>query len=222
MTRIIGIVSTKGGVGKSMVSTNLSVGLTMKNYKTLLFETDPQKSGEIWHKGGGHNLVEFLSIKDDEHISNYKKTFEKYDVVVIDGAPHLEDSVAATINICDTVIMPVGASAVDTWILPKLLHLTTVSQKLREGKPEVACLINSQKKKSRASTKVLEQLSEYNLPILEAKLSNSVIYSDTYGEGKSIFCIKSPFYYEFMGLVDEIISKYVNMNICSYEDIKIC
>lgn len=48
MTRTIGIVNLKGGVGKTTTCVNLGAALTLKGARVLLIDLDPQKSLSTW------------------------------------------------------------------------------------------------------------------------------------------------------------------------------
>ena len=41
-TKIIAVVSQKGGIGKTTTATNLGIGLSKNGYKTLLVDFGPQ------------------------------------------------------------------------------------------------------------------------------------------------------------------------------------
>lgn len=49
MSKVISIVSTKGGVGKTTLSANLGAFLADQGYKTLLIDADVQPSLSQWH-----------------------------------------------------------------------------------------------------------------------------------------------------------------------------
>jgi len=54
---IITVGSTKGGTGKSTLSSNLSVLLSTNGYETMLVDTDRNNSVSLWSRMRGENAV---------------------------------------------------------------------------------------------------------------------------------------------------------------------
>ncbi|MFZ6673841.1 cellulose biosynthesis protein BcsQ [Undibacterium sp. Xuan67W] len=59
---VIAVVSAKGGVGKTTVTANLSLGFVQRGFSVLVLDLDPQNAIQ-WHMGGlPHDVVSGLSV----------------------------------------------------------------------------------------------------------------------------------------------------------------
>lgn len=79
MCRVISVANQKGGVGKTVSSVNLGIGLAKEGYKVLLIDADPQGSMTISLGYTDPDQMEFtlaklmMNIVDDEQL-NLEKT----------------------------------------------------------------------------------------------------------------------------------------------------
>ena len=64
MSKVIAIANQKGGVGKTAVSSNLSVGLAMNGKKVMVIDADPQG-----------NLTSSLGIDNADELENTLASF---------------------------------------------------------------------------------------------------------------------------------------------------
>ncbi len=222
MAKIISILNQKGGVGKTTIATNLVKGLMLRGHKTLLIDGDPQGSSTDWHEASGGTLVDCLRMDRVTISTDIEKWSKNYDVVIIDGAPQIAKLSAAAIRVSDVVIVPVQPSPYDVWATLELVELIKTGQEVTGGKPQAAFLISRQIRNTIISREVDEALADYTFEVLENKISQSVDYPMSARNGSSVFCntSTSKTAVEFSLVVDEVISKYININpyinICPY------
>ena len=117
---IISVLNIKGGVGKSTTSTNVAVGLSQVYDKVLLIDTDNNGSSSATHWGGlrSQDLPSPVVIQqlNPELLKKQIKTLAAdYDVIIIDGSPHVETMTTVSVMLSDLVIIPVQPSPFDFW-----------------------------------------------------------------------------------------------------------
>ena len=113
---ILSITNLKGGSGKSTIAINLAVSLMERGYKSCILDTDTeQRSAMKWQQDRPEN-VEDIPVFGAEVKQLPKLTKElknSYDVIVIDGAPQLEDHGEVIMVVSDIVIIPMKPSILD-------------------------------------------------------------------------------------------------------------
>lgn len=133
MTTIIGLISQKGGVGKSTLARALAREAAAGGLRVKLADLDTQQGTSTnWHRRRLEAGVEpAFSVEAFKTAAQALRVAPNYDVLVLDGPARAS---AATLEIAkqaSLVIQPTGASADDLY--PAVL---TFHELVREGVPK--------------------------------------------------------------------------------------
>ena len=184
---IISIVNLKGGSGKTTVATNLTVALARKS-KTLLIDTDTQRSASMWFnvRETENDNFSVISIAEDVSLKKQLPEFRKqYEHIVIDGAPQSDRISAICIFAADLVIIPVMPSPYDLWATASILERVEAAKEVQPGKK--ACfLLNRVNDQAAISKDTAEALASLGCPVFDTRLHNRVIYADAAASGLSV------------------------------------
>ena len=104
---IISLLQEKGGSGKTTISINLAKFFALKGRNVLLVDSDPQGSARDWHTNGNGSILDVIGLDRPTIDKDIKRFIRQYDLIFIDGAPHLSAMVTKTIVISDVVLIPV-------------------------------------------------------------------------------------------------------------------
>jgi chromosome partitioning protein len=117
---VITIANPKGGVGKSVLATNIAAIAAARGHSVTFFDTDVQRSGGKWcdqrRNLGIRPRIDLLIPKDDL-FDELQAASQSSDVVVVDvkgtGGPAL--TIAA--GLADLVVVPVIPGQFEVWAL---------------------------------------------------------------------------------------------------------
>ncbi len=184
---IISIVNLKGGAGKTTLATNLVFALSRKA-KTLLIDTDMQRSASIWYnvRESVNDNFSVISIAEDASLKKQIPEFKKqYEHIIIDGAPQSDRISAICIYAADLVIIPVMPSPYDLWATASILERVKTTQEIQPNKKAYFVLnrVNDQAAISRETAEALESLG---CPIFKTRLHSRVVYADSAASGQSV------------------------------------
>jgi MinD-like ATPase involved in chromosome partitioning or flagellar assembly len=170
---VLGIVSIKGGVGKTTSSINLGAALAVQGKKTLVVDADftspnlglhiglvnPKKTlhhvfkGKVDPQEAVHNYCENLDIlpcsliaeKINPYILKQKldKLRSQYDFIIIDAAPTLNEDMLATIIASDELLV---VTSTDYPTLSATLHAVRIAKKQKT--PIAGLILNRRRGKS--------------------------------------------------------------------------
>ena len=113
--QIIGVVSQKGGVGKSTLCQLIAreAASQGKQAKILDFDVKQMSSVDWVRERLERDLEPAVEAEPSKDIRKALKLNRDYDVIVLDGAPGSPKRTAALVSECDLVILPTGASRAD-------------------------------------------------------------------------------------------------------------
>ena len=150
--QIVGVVSQKGGVGKStlcqLIAREAAAG--GKQAKILDFDTKQMTSTE-WVRARLERDVEpTVQAEPVRNIDKALKQNRGYDIVVLDGAPGTPKRTAEMVEACDLIVLPTGSSRAD--LIPSLaLARSIVTMHLKADGPVFAlCRVMTDKEASEA------------------------------------------------------------------------
>jgi len=111
----IGVVSQKGGVGKSTLSRLLAREYSLNDWSVLIADMDiSQATSTNWQRRRcEHDLLPYIASQQFSHVHQVSKQFEHYDLIVFDGAPHATQATKDIAFLSDLIVIPTGLSIDD-------------------------------------------------------------------------------------------------------------
>jgi chromosome partitioning protein len=190
MATIIAIENTKGGAGKSTTVSNLARGLQLQKSKVIIIDRDPLRVIRRWREISDHKDYPLVVGIDTPTIhTDIKQIINDFDYIIIDGSAVYEVMAASSVKAADIVIIPVQPSGADIWGCEPLISLIKGRQEAT-GKPIARFLINREKKRTRLAREILDGLKGLDVPALNARISDNVLYTDCLTKGTSVFDVR--------------------------------
>lgn len=187
---IVSLVSQKGGVGKTTLSTHLAAGFARKKKRVLLVDADPQSSALDWEASRSElGLKQLFTVigmpKKILHVE-LPKMQEDYDMIVIDAPPRVYDVARSAVTASDLVLIPVQPSPYDVWASEETVELV---QECANYKPSLQCayVINRRIVNTAIARGVSKALSQYPFGILKATICQRVVFAESASQGKTVF-----------------------------------
>lgn len=174
MPLVIGIVSPKGGSGKTTTAVHLARSIQQTGDSVAILDTDPQGSALAWaSKRDDGPLIPVLDGDTDAVQGVLRREGAEYGVVVIDGAAKIEPRTGRVVRVSDVCLIPVQPTPLDSWGAEQVVRA------VKESRTPAAFVITQQKPRTNLAAQVAEGLAEsYELPVLDARLSNRVAFAE--------------------------------------------
>ncbi|EBV6489493.1 ParA family partition ATPase [Vibrio sp. 2026] len=183
--KVIAVLNQKGGSGKTTIATHLARALQLDGADVLLVDSDPQGSARDWAAVQEDNPVTVVGI-DRPTIDRDVKNVARVDYVVVDGAPQAADLAVSAIKAADFILIPVQPSPYDIWATADLVDLVKQRIEVTDGRLQAAFVVSRAIKGTRIGGEVTEALAGYELPVMDTRVTQRVIYPGTAAGGTTV------------------------------------
>ena len=115
MTLVLGVISQKGGVGKSTISRLIAREYAQAGWDVKIGDLDISQGTSVdWKKRREENqLKPEIAVEPFRTVAQALKHADVYDLMVLDGAPHSTKGTLDIAKASDLVILPTGLSLDD-------------------------------------------------------------------------------------------------------------
>src|ERR1039457_2482557 len=115
MALIVGMVSQKGGVGKSSVARNLACEFAAQDWTVKIADLDiSQGTSFKWRTRRLQNKIEpDVPVEQFGNVTKALALADQYDMLILDGEPHSTSSTRAVALSSQLVVIPTGLALDD-------------------------------------------------------------------------------------------------------------
>jgi chromosome partitioning protein len=183
--RHVMVMNSKGGCGKSTLSTNIACYFAREGYKTALADYDPQRTALDWLGIRPDELPKIAGVPAyDEGLRNVPRDTE---VLVIDAPARTHGSeLNELVRRAETIVVPVLPSPIDMKACGRFMEELLELGRVQREQARLAVVAN----RVRENTLLFEELDKYlgkvKVPYLSA-LRQSTNYLRAYQRGMGIF-----------------------------------
>jgi chromosome partitioning protein len=129
MAHIVGVVSQKGGVGKSTVARLISREFSEQGWSVKIADLDVSQGTSVeWCRIRQHHAIEpYIRAESFGRVGQALADADRFDLIVVDGAPHATSATLEIARRSDVVVIPTGLSLDD--LRPSVLLAHELVQK---------------------------------------------------------------------------------------------
>jgi chromosome partitioning protein len=184
---IVLVANTKGGCGKTTVSTHLAAAFAGAGQRTALADADRQRSSLEWTRLRPGTAPPITGLDWSKDLVRPPKGLDR---LVIDApAAMRKKDVFELVAMADLIVVPVLPSVFDQGSTMTFLARLNELKAIRKNRTPVGVLRNRVRPRTRATARLARFLTEIEHADLGA-LRDRAIYNDVAAEGLSIFDLR--------------------------------
>lgn len=185
MTYILGLISQKGGVGKSTLARMLAREFTAGGLNTKLIDLDTQQQTcTHWLGRRAENGIEpELQVQGYASLKKALEEAPHFDAMVIDGKPNASDQTLEIAQAADLLVIPTGQTVDDLHPAVVLAHAL---RKKGIGIEKIAFAMFKTTGSDRENTAAREYLMQSGYQVLAGEVQVSTAYGSATDLGKTI------------------------------------
>jgi chromosome partitioning protein len=181
---IVLVANTKGGCGKTTVSTHLAAAFAGDGQQTALADADRQRSSLEWTRLRPGTAPPIAGLDWSKDLGAPPKGLDR---LVIDAPAAMRKKDAfELVRMADVIVVPVLPSVFDQGSTLSFLARLHELKSIRKSRKPVGVLRNRVRPRTRATARLARFLTEIEHADLGA-LRDRAIYNDVAAEGLSIF-----------------------------------
>jgi chromosome partitioning protein len=180
------VANSKGGCGKTTISTHLAAAFAQHGHRTVLADADRQGSSLGWVR----RRPDWAAVIEGLDWAKQVGVVKKADRLVIDAAAALRRKhVIDLVKMADVIVVPVLPSVYDQAATGSFLETLGELKPVRKNKKPVAIIRNRLKARSRAASRLDRFLDLVEHRDLGA-LPDRAVYDEVAADGLALFDLK--------------------------------
>lgn len=184
--KVIGLLQQKGGVGKTTLAINLAGHAALAGARVLLVDADPQGSAMAWSSARtAKPLFPVIGLAKRDLHRDVPALAADFDLVVIDGAPRVNELARSAILASDLVLIPVQPSPFDVWAAAETVSLVSEAQQYRPD-IDAAFVINRRVANTVIGRDVAKAFAEQSFPVLDQSITQRVVFAEAAAQGLTV------------------------------------
>ncbi len=180
------VASSKGGCGKSTISTELAAYFALAGKRSVIVDADPQRSSTRWCERRAESAHAVLPIDGSRRHWERRLPADTERLVIDTPAGATARQLEPWVERVDAVVVPVQPSPIDLEATADFLTELRGIEALRRGKRQVGLVGNRMKPWTSTTQSALTQIGGWPFPLV-ATLRDSQAYALLAGLGKSLF-----------------------------------